>query len=532
MKLIAKTSFIALWILGSFVLSAQAQSFGPDCKMSRGLRYNFFLSPESKTAGAFGVQADRLPPTVISQCRGAGGKVLGFGLGLRIPFVTSDTSNISFDGDYKKELCQVKNSPVNNLLGFDEKNRTVQSQFRLMRTCSYLEITHLDNRELNFNSDQKFCKMERLHNGKVIARGDFCYLQISPDLNIAVSVALEPKCLDQSFLDENGIKPQDIDTVLQAFVVEDETSIVTNNLIGSSRVRLTLMPSSKSIALTKDVGPEQPAFPEIFAADLHMGAISIRDSSGEDVKRTQFELSVFADSRTQEACTFNSTCVAPTDFQMPLVAEVEFSELKGRTKLFLDGWYAGNTLDPMLKSNWQGLFRLGRKMSEGVQLEVGKTYELKLNFYNPYDDFMMLVRGYEHILVDLTGLNGTAGLDAITPINSLRSLLGLPEMPPMPQIGRSDIEQELEKVRQVLSQISHMSVFPPFYKKMCDPSLATCVNANSTSKMLTLTAEFTVKGVNQATGEFILSNANIRRESPLLKAYSLMNMALPEMVCQ
>src|SRR5690606_36301083 len=98
------------WTTFALLLSyadVQAQGFGPACQMSKDYRFNFFISPEKLLSGLYGAMADRLPPTVISNCRGAGGKFLGFGLGLRQPYFSSDAADVSFDGQIRQEICRI-----------------------------------------------------------------------------------------------------------------------------------------------------------------------------------------------------------------------------------------------------------------------------------------------------------------------------------------------------------------------------------------------------------------------------------------
>ncbi|MCE3010193.1 MAG: hypothetical protein LW875_06250 [Proteobacteria bacterium] len=510
---------------------AQAQAFGPTCQMARGLKFNFFMSPENSLSGAFGPQADRLPPTVISNCKGAGGKVLGLGLGLRIPSLTSDASDVSFDGSFRPDSCKISNSPFKTVMSFDERKDSFERQFKLLRSCTFLELTHLDNKPIHFSDHQKFCKMQKLPNGKVIAEGDFCYVRIQPDMRLVVGVGIKPDCLNSAYLEKKKIQPNDIEALLQAFVVDDETSLVTENMIGSSKVRLSLMPSSQQVSVTKDFGPEQPAFPDTFATDIHMGPIRILDGSFGDDKKTFFDLSLLVDSRATRNCR-NSLCVGPGDYQQPIAGEVELAEISSSGRQVLDSWYSGNPSEPFLKSSWQGIFKFGRKTSEGLELKQGKTYELQIQFFNPFDDYMMLIKGYEQILVDLTLMNGTAGLDVINPLNSLRNLVGLPQVPQLPSLGKVEIEQELEKVRQVIAQLGSNLIFPPFYNNICSLDTKNCQRANSTAKYLTLKTRFTIQGTNDGDQSLNLVNITTVKESPVQGSYRKNLTALPGLVCE
>ncbi|MFN8792632.1 MAG: hypothetical protein ACK5Y2_14355 [Bdellovibrionales bacterium] len=416
-------------------------------------------------------------------------------------------------------------------MSFQERRENFERQFKLLRSCTFLELTHLDNKPIRFSENQKFCRIKKQDNGKVIAEGDFCYVKIQPDLRLVVGVGIKPSCSNANSVVQNQIPASDIEALLQAFVVDDESSLVTENMIGSSRVRFSMMPSSKLVSVSQELGPEQPAFPDTFSADIHMGSIKIYDGSfGDDIK-TFFDLSLLVDTRVARSCN-SGLCVGPGDYQQPLAGEVEISEITKSGPRVLDSWASGNPSEPFMKGSWQGLFRLGRKTTEGLQVEQGNTYELKIEFYNPYDDYLMLIKGYEQLLVDLTLLNGTAGIDVISSINSLRSLLGLPQIPQLPSLGKVQIEDELEKVRKIMAQLGPTLAFPPYYRKLCSLDLKTCQATNSRSKYLVLKTRFKVSGVNDEDRSMKLTDIVTTRESKIMQAYRQPVTGLPELRCQ
>lgn len=514
-------------------IDVQAQVFGPGCQMSKDFKFNFFISTDNKNSGLYGAMADRIPPTVVSNCRGASGKFLGFGLGLRQPYFSSDAADVSFDGDIRKEICEIKNSTFEDPMTFDEKKQLFDEQFKLLRQCTYLEITHLDAKPIQFNPNQNHCKMTKLPNGKVKAEGDFCYIRINPELRVALSVILRPECASSEFLVKNKLQYRDLEALLQAFVVEDDKSLVTENMIGTTKVRLSMMPESSAISVNQDAGPETAQFPTTFTADIHQGPIIIRDGSFGDDKKTFFDLSLMLDTRSARKCGRSGACVGPGDYQIPVAGEVELSEITASgKKQFLDSWYAGNPTDPFAKGHWQGIFRFGRKVSEGLEMQIGKTYEVQVNFYNPSDDYIMLIKGWEQILVDLTLMNGTAGKDFIQPMNALNSLLGLPEIPILPQLGSTEIEDQIEKVRQIMQKLGQDQTFPPYYLQVCDPLMRSCQKMNSHSKYLTLTTRFTIEGISDEDGSYILSKIQTNRDSHFLKNYRKTPTALPKLVCE
>lgn len=523
--------FSILFVLGLVLFAnlAQAQMNQGLCQMSKDYKFNFFSDFSENTLGMFSVNGDRLPPTVIENCKGASGKFLGFGLGLRQPYLTSDTSDVSFDGSIRPEICKIKNEPT-PLVTFADKKSHFEKQFKTLRACTSFEITQLDNKPINFTADQKYCTITKLPNGKLAAKGDFCYLRITPDLRVAMSIVMNQDCANEAFLAEQGLQPGDMEALLQAYVVEAEDSMVTENMIGSSKVRVTILPTDKFLPINQDLGPESARFPTTFSADVNMGDIKLRDDSTPREARSFIDLSVFADNRSGRKCV-GTLCAGSGDYEVPLAAQAELLEVNGSKKTLVDSWYAGNAIDPFVKAQWQGLFRMGRYTIEGYQLKPGHRYELSLTFFNPYDDYLMLVKHYEQILIDLTLMNGTAGKDAIQPISSLRGLMGLPELKSLPALGAGDINVELEKVRQFFNKLGANSAFPPYYDKACRDN-GSCVNLNKIGHYLKLKTQFNLGPVNEDDRSYTLTQVQVVKESPLLPSYQKTVPALPGLECQ
>lgn len=524
-NIIQTVSFLGLILFADLANAQMSQGL---CQMSKDYKFNFFTDFAENNIGMFSVNGDRLPPTVVENCKGASGKYLAFGLGLKQPYLTSDTSDVSFDGTIRPEICSIKNEPT-PLMPFIDKQTHFAKQFQTLRACTSFEITQLDNRPINFTADQKFCKITKLPNGKLAAKGDFCYLRITPDLRVALSIVMNADCAKREFLEKEGLQPGDMEALLQAYVVESEDSMVTENMIGTTKVRVSILPTDKLMSINPDLGPESARFPTTFSADVNMGDIKLRDDSTEQEARSFVDLSVFADNRSGRNC-IGTLCAGSGDYEVPLAAQAELFEVVGNQRTTVDSWYAGNAIDPFVKAQWQGLFRMGRYTIEGYQLKPGTRYEMVMTFFNPYDDYLMLVKHYEQILIDLTLLNGTAGKDAIQPISSLRGLLGLPELKSLPVLGAGEINIELEKVRQFFNKLGSNSAFPPYYDKACKG--ANCVNLNKIGHFLKLKTQFNLGPINEDDRSYTLTNVTVSKESPLYTGYNKSVPALPELECK
>lgn len=522
------SAFLLLFSFGDLAL-AQRGTVAQECQMSKGFKYNYFLDMQTQNVGLFGNNIEALPPTVIQNCRGSSGKYLGIGLGVAKPFIISDTANVSFDGELSEEICKLENTPK-ELMSHEEKKRILKAQYHMLRSCTHLEITHLEGRPIQFESQQGFCTIEKKPNGKLIAKGDFCYIKVTPDLRVAVSVAINPNCANASYLLQNNIQISDVDSFLQAFVVDEPSGIFINNQIGSAPVRVSILPTDEAMNLNKDAPEEGARFPTTFGADVHMGSMNIVSGDNGGNPATALRLSLFVDNRGDRKCNKDGICAGPGDYQIPLAAEVTLYEYKNGKRIAVDSWYAGRFLDPFVKAQWQGLYDLGQHIVDGLEMEENKTYEVVMNFYNPYEDFLMLTTRFQEFTIDYTLLNGTAGKDSIDPLASLNNIKLLPTLNNLPPVDTSnDLSVEYEKIQQYFRGFSRDSQFPPYYDDICVEGL--CHKTKSTGKYLQISNKFKIQK-DPESGEIKVKDLTLERTSPVMKSYQIENATLPGVVCQ
>lgn len=532
LKQITVLSWIAL---ASLVLllsqNVVAQQFmGGGCAMQTYPPMNFYINYQHQTTGMFGVQANEFPPVTVEGCKSAAGQQLAFGLALRKPSLASDVSDVSFDGVLKPDLCEIKNTPV-TMAPFEEKQKIFNEQFKLLRSCMKIEVSHLDQKQLEFNPKQKHCKIERISPSKLEAKGDFCFLPIKPDTRVSLSLIVDKNCAKAQYLKENNIQMSDIEAVLNAYVVPDDSGTYINNQIGSQKVRLAVLPDEKIMPVYKSVIDEGPRFPTEYAPDIYMGQIKFKDDSRGDESRTFVEMQVFVDNKSQRTCA-NGLCAGPSDYQMPLAAEVELFEIVNGKKKHVDVWYTGNIYDPFIKSQWQGIYSFGKKNIENYKMEKGKQYQIQLNFYNPYDDFILLTNTYEQLLVDLTLINGVAGIDTLRPIAEISPIKLMPTMSSLPSLGPTvDINKEFEKIRLFFKGLGTETQFPPIYDYICNSDKSNCIKTNKKSYFLKLTAQFTVGEVNDEDLSFKLEDVKLKKQSPVLENFNKVSEGLPELSC-
>ncbi|MES2768053.1 MAG: hypothetical protein V4596_02820 [Bdellovibrionota bacterium] len=522
-------ALISLMLLLSSNVYAQ-KFMGGGCSMQAHPPMNFYINYQHQTTGMFGVLANEFPPVTVDGCKSAVGQQLAFGLALRKPSLASDVGDVSFDGVLKPDLCEIKNAPI-TISSFDEKKKLFDEQFKLLRSCMKIEVSHLDQKQIEFNPKQKFCKIERISPTKLEARGDICFLPIKPDMRVSLSLIIDKNCAKAQYLKDNHIQMSDLEAVLNAYVVPDDSGTYINNQIGSQKVRLAMLPDDNIMPLYKGVIDEGPRFPVEYAPDIYMGQIKIKDDSRGDEQKTFIDMQVFVDNKSQRKCV-NGLCAGAGDYQVPLAAEVELFEISNGKRKHIDAWYTGNIYDPFVKAQWQGIYSFGKKVIENYKMEKGKQYEIQLNFYNPYDDFILLTSNYEQLLLDLTLINGVAGLDTIRPISEISAMKLMPTISSLPALSpEMDINKEFEKIRQFFRGFGSETQFPPIYESVCNSDKSKCQKANQKSYFLKLSSRFTLGEVNEEDLSFKMENINVKKDSPVLQSFEKSSEGLPELSC-
>jgi hypothetical protein len=254
-----------------------------------------------------------------------------------------------------------------------------------------------------------------------------------------------------------------------------------------------------------------------------MGDMKIRGSLGNYV----MDMSLLVDNRMARHCQ-NGFCTSPSDFDMPVVGEVELQELKkDGTKNFIDSWWHAGVAQP----RWQGLLKSTQHNLNEVDFKPGTRYSLTVTFIDPYEDFSLFKSGMQQLLIDLRGVQGTAGLDAITPLASLGDLIGLPNLENLPSLSSPDMSAELDRLIETLRKFGQDRQWPFYYDSICDSRHASCAKAGKTKFYVKLTTEFTVAGEDSSNHQLILKDITVKRDAPEFESYKKTVTELPKAVC-
>ncbi|MFP5519450.1 MAG: hypothetical protein ACLGGX_06070 [Bdellovibrionia bacterium] len=521
------TQYLSIKVL-SFALSVMSPLLVLDtaqaCKMTREPKQNFFINPKLGISGVFSDGAKMTAdPSVVERCQSNAGKFLMISTGVRVPSLNADTADISFDGTFEQPTCSIVNSPVIEPMDFSTKKANFDSRYKFLRMCTHTQVYDLDNRPIAFSADQKACKITSIGSGVLKLEGEYCFLRISPLNRFAAQVIINDECKKASHLRKLGIESQDIEGVINTYVVGDETGVSTDvDPLGSNRFRIYIQPNDNLMALTEAYDEETPRFPSTYTPELHLGDLRVRGSG----QTWFFDTTLLASNSSTSKCKAGE-CVRTSNFNVPVVGEVELARLNKGKFEFVDEWWFASMLD----ANYEGILKNPEKNLIETEFKTGDRYRLVMTFVDPYEDFNLFVSAFKQFLIDLRPVNGTAGIDVIQSLSPLAELIGLNPLDNLPNMRSPNMEEELARVLDSIAKLGAGRQWPAYFEDICDSSMSTCIKAGKSKFYLKLTAEFTVGNVNPETGYLEFKDYSVKRESPLGGSYTRKVIGMPKVVC-
>lgn len=495
------------------------------CRMTREGKQNFFVNPSLKASGIFSDGSGRsASPSVVERCQPNAGKYLMISSGIRVPSLNSDTADISFDGTYFPNACSVKHYLDQPLQTFEQKKANFDVQYRFLRQCTHIQIYDTDKRHIGFKYDQPSCKVTALQDGILRLDGEYCFVQISPANRFAIQVVLNDECRKPETLNSLGISAQDLEGVLNTYVVGDDSGLSTDiDPLGSNRFRFYIQPNSSLLPLSEVFDEQTPRFVTTFNADLHMGSVRVRGQNNVWF----LDLALLARNTSPDTCK-NSECVKVSNFSVPVVGEVElFRKMRNRFESIDSWWFAS-----LLESNFEGILRNPERNIMDLNLSQGDEMRVTVTFVDPFEDFNLFVSQIQQFLIDLKGVQGTPGIDVIQSISPLAQLIGLNYLDGLPNLRSPDMTGELEKVLDALNRFGQNSQWPSYFERVCSSDLKKCVRAGRSKFYLKLALDFKIGQGETDTGHLVLEELKVTRDSKVDGSYSKAVTSLPEVVCE
>lgn len=498
------------------------------CRTSRDIKHSFVIDfTQAPVIRPYGDGTNStILPQMVEKCTESAGKYLMLSKGVFMPTQVSDVADIFLDGDIPTpNLCRIENPIFAKGVDFDQKKSLVLRQQKFLKQCTFISVAELNGRPLRYKHEQERCKVTNQGASIVQLEGDYCFLNINPSYNLAVTLGVKPECLHIDTMKELGLEFGDIEAALNTYVTGDDTGLSTEvDPIGSSRYRYTFQAQESMLKLSEDMGPEAPRFPDTYNAELNMGDLQFAPAGDQ---RLDLNMYLSVDNFHNSVCK-NGLCVNPSNYNIPVAAEVEIFKIEQSGKqTFVDGWSTGG----IAQGSWQGLMRFPQQSIDGASFEKGQAYKVIVTMIDPFEDFYIFLNRAEQLLVDLKGVNGVAGLDTIPSLNSLHLLPHLPNLLGLPNITSNDINGDLATSLAFFKQLGATRLWPAFYGNLCDPSHGQCFQASKQKFWNRFTTTFTVGDLDDQ-GTYKLENIRLVKESPNKVIMDKKIKSLPRYTCE
>lgn len=502
------------------------------CRASRDMKHSFYIhfgkKPQIQSYGD--TNNSTILPQTIDNCNQNAGKFIMLTKGVFSPTLVSDVADISLDGQIpSNNICKIQNPIFLKPLNFEDKRSLVKKQHDFLNKCTFISVAELNHRPLRYNQNQKFCKITKTGESMAQMEGDFCFLNISPNYNLAVTLSIKPECISAEKYKEFNLPFGDLEASLNTYVVADASGMSTDaDPIGSSRYRMTFQPPKSIVPLADDNGEFGPKFPLTYMAEVNMGDLQFKPSGNQ---RFTLDMYMSVDNMGKTQCSKEGFCSSPTSFNIPVAASVELfqtNKINGkRLKKYVAGWTMANTA----QGSWKGLVRMPQQIIENYGLKKGKQLQMVVTMMDPFEDYYLYIAQAQQFLINLKGMNGVVGLDSLPTLQSLTNLVGIPSLAGLPTITSKDLNSSIDDSIAYFKKLGHTRSWPTYYSKLCDPSHAKCYQAGKQKFWNRFVTDFTLGDID-STGAFSLKDVHLIKETPDHVVMSSQLSSLPRYTCE
>ncbi len=360
---------------------------------------------------------------------------------------TARTESISGTLVQKDSNCSIKTEVPFQKIETSSLENLIQQRHRFIRSCTRLVFADLRGQKIQ-SHPQSQCQFKNLDTtGSVVeAEGSGCLVAMNPNSRIAVEVRFNPECAQSSFLDQNQIQPQDVESVVKVWPVTAEAGkLLPLSPIGARYLRHTILPAEGFMPRAVKENQDQLPFISALSTNVSPGAISI-SSMGKNIVSVQPTFLV--ENLAKEFCR-DGHCAKTSAYMAPIAGILTLTQinLPGGKKKQIGEW--NHALK--VPSNWAGLAEFKAEnnltgMSMGslnaqMNLVAGDEYVMDAKFYEPrgtLDEWSYSQSFFEldnNLAIDGSGDEALPSLPKVGQLGRLERLQQLPTV----ALGRAGI---------------------------------------------------------------------------------------------
>lgn len=441
---------------------------------------------------------------------------------------TARTESISGSLVQKASNCSIQTEVPFQKIEAAFLENLIQQRHHFIRSCTRLVFADMRGQKIQTHS-QSQCRLKSLDaTGSVVeAEGSGCLIAMNPNSKIAVEVRFNPDCAQSSFLEQNSIEAQDIESVVKVWPVAAEAGRLTPlSPIGARYLRHTILPAEGFMPRAVKENQVHMPFVSALATNISPGNVSI-SSMGKNL--VSIQPTFLVENVAKEFCR-DGRCARTSSYMSPIAGMVTLTQVNlpnGKRKQVGEWNHALK-----VPSNWSGLAEFKAEnnltgMSMGalnaqMNLVPGDEYVIEAKFYEPrgtLDEWSYSQSFFEldnNLNVDGTGEESLPSLPKIGQLGRLQRLQQLPTV----GLGRSG-------VLEFSDRFNSPRAWTQKYDRICNSQNLKCQKINGMDRPFTTMKMFFKIGDNK---EVVAQR--VIKQSDVFESYDQTVSAFAKKVCE
>jgi hypothetical protein len=478
--------------------------------------YSYSASPDRNISFEYDNSGNVLGPKstnklLISSCKEAAmqRKSLLVALGP----VEYDTNVTRDSSDYSKETtqgnCHLENNPFKTIQNFPEILENNRKKLKFIDNCVDIHISSASVEPLRYNENQVSCKISKISDQEILARGGRCLINIAPDSVFEIGYSIRKECQNLDYLKSLGLNPMEVITRAMIFTADTSNpNDLQKVFIGQTLVRFQVEPSSIQGPLSEDLnGSGLPVyFRDYYLPEVFFGPLKINSIRGIP----NLSSSLVVDNRCKKLCS-DGVCTSACDYSNPFVGLFSLNRIeKNGKKSFLKEWFDGTAIP----ANFQGFVPLReRRIDEFKDSKDGDKFLLEVSLSDPkyeYGRFKNSIKGF------LAPIPGIPTSDLYTSLNSgltgFQDTGSIATLPNINGIGNFTGSNTIGGMNSI-NTMSNFSDWPAEYENICSFDGQRCQKMSSKPFLIfNITFQIKIEGEN-----YLIQNLKIERKSNLIE---------------
>lgn len=405
-------------------------------------------------------------------------------------------SNCSIQGESQNENSRQKIETP-----FLEK--IVQSRHQFLRKCVRLALVDQSGQKIQTHPKSE-CQLKSVtaDGSTVETDGSGCLIAVNPRSKIVMQAKLNPECLQSSFLNQNQIQAQDVESVIKLWPVSAEAGqLKVENPIGARYLRHTILPSADFMPRAVQETPADLPYVSAISTNVDIGQLSLT-SMGKN--KTIIQPTFYVENLAKEFCKTSNdqtVCSRTSSFVTPVAGMLSLSQInpKSGKKNQLGEWVHALKIP----ANWIGMAEFKNEnnlsgismgaLTMNASVKAGDEFVMEAKFYEPrsFLDDLSLTQNFFDIANQLDA--EASSEDMLPTLPKVGNLLPLQKLPTMPSIGLGRAG-----VLEFSDRLNMKKNWTQKYDRICNSVNMNCMRLSGMDKpFVTLKLRFKVGANNE-----------------------------------